>query len=183
MAFRLSLLFLVCAVYPALVSASGPLPNILWITSEDNGPELGCYGDRYATTPNLDTFAERSLRYRTCWSNAPVCAPARTTIITGVYPPATGAQHMRSNVPMPPFMKMYPEILREAGYYCTNNSKTDYNLIATNTVWDESSRKAHWKNREENQPFFAIFNHTISHESQIRNRIQAASRIHDPAGS
>ena len=181
MNLRLSALLLVCAVCPAIVSAAQARPNILWITSEDNGPELGCYGDRYATTPRLDAFAERSLRYRTCWSNAPVCAPARTTIITGVYPPATGAQHMRSNVPMPSFMRMYPEILREAGYYCTNNSKTDYNLIATNTVWDESSRKAHWKNRKKNQPFFAIFNHTISHESQIRNRIQAASQIHDPA--
>ncbi|MFP6763445.1 MAG: sulfatase-like hydrolase/transferase [Planctomycetaceae bacterium] len=181
MAFRLSVVLLAVVLCPVIVSAADARPNILWITSEDNGPELGCYGDSYARTPSLDAFAERSLRYRTCWSNAPVCAPARTTIITGVYPPATGAQHMRSNVPMPAFMKMYPEILREAGYYCTNNSKTDYNLITTGMVWDESSRQAHWKNRPEQQPFFAVFNHTISHESQIRNRIAAASRIHDPA--
>jgi uncharacterized sulfatase len=164
-----------------LSGAESSRPNILWITSEDNGPHLGCYGDEYATTPHLDSLANTSLLYRTCWSNAPVCAPARTTIITGVYPTSTGAQHMRSNVKMPAFMKMYPQILREAGYYCTNNSKEDYNLIKPGQVWDESSRKAHWKNRKTDQPFFAIFNHTISHESQIRNKIDPKNNIHDPA--
>src|SRR5207244_2457500 len=102
-------------------------PNILWLTTEDIGPQLGCYGDTYADTPNLDKFAARSLIYLNAWSNAPVCAPARTTIITGVYPMATGAEHMRSMIDMPKFMKMYPQLLKEAGYYCTNNSKEDYN--------------------------------------------------------
>ena len=146
------------------------LPNILWITCEDTGPELGCYGDRYAQTPNLDRLAEKSLRYLHAWSNAPVCAPARTTIISGVYPTSMGAEHMRSEVRMPEFMKMYPQLLRERGYYCTNNSKEDYNLIKPGPVWDESSGKAHWKNRQPGQPFFAIFNITVSHESQIRVR-------------
>lgn len=164
----------------ACAAADDARPNILWITSEDNGPHLGCYGDDYATTPNLDALAERSLLYRNCWSNAPVCAPARTTIISGVYPPATGSQHMRSMVPMPDFMRMYPQILRQAGYYCTNNSKEDYNLAKPDGVWDESSRNAHWKNRQDGQPFFAIFNHTISHESQLRKRPHKA--VHDPAG-
>ncbi len=82
---------------------------------------------------------------------------------------------------MPAFMKMYPQFLREAGYYCTNNSKEDYNLEKPDGVWDESSRKAHWKNRKPGQPFFAIFNHTISHESKIRNEIEPQNVIHDPA--
>ena len=81
-------------------------PNILWLTTEDMGPQLGCYGDRYADTPNLDRFAAGSLRYLTCWSNAPVCAPARTALISGVYPTATGSEHMRSLVPMPAAMRM-----------------------------------------------------------------------------
>ncbi len=155
-------------------------PNILWITSEDNGPHLGCYGDDYATTPNLDAFAETSLRYLTCWSNAPVCAPARTCLISGLYPPSTGAENMRSQVRMPERFSMYPQYLRKAGYYCTNNSKEDYNLEKPGQVWAESSKKAHWKNRAEGQPFFAIFNLTISHESQIRNDIPRKHRIHDP---
>ncbi len=145
-------------------------PNILWITSEDNGPHLGCYGYDFADTPNLDALAEKGIVFLNAWSTAPVCAPARTTIISGVYPTCMGAQHMRSQVKMPPGMKMYPQYLREAGYYCTNNSKEDYNLEKPGKVWDESSRQGHWRNREEGQPFFAIFNFTTTHESQIRKR-------------
>ncbi len=154
-------------------------PNILWITSEDNGPHLGCYGDEYADTPNLDALAAAGMIYERAWSNAPVCAPARTTIITGVYPPSLGAEHMRSQVDMPPFMKMYPQFLRQAGYYCTNNSKEDYNLAKPAGVWDESSGKGHWRNRKPGQPFFAIFNFTTTHESQIRSRPHKP--VHDPA--
>ena len=156
-------------------------PNILWITTEDIGPQLGCYGDRYAITPNLDEFAKTACRYDHCWSNAPVCAPARTTIITGMYPPSLGAENMRSLVKLPENIQLYPQYLRAAGYYCTNNSKTDYNVESTGKVWDESNNKAHWKNRPAGQPFFAIFNHTVTHESQIRNAIDAKDRVHDPA--
>lgn len=154
-------------------------PNILWITSEDNGPHLGCYGDEYADTPNLDRLAKRGMIYLHAWSNAPVCAPARTTIISGLYPPCTGAEHMRSMTRLPDSMKMYPQYLREAGYYCTNNSKEDYNLQKPPGVWDESSGKAHWRNRKPGQPFFAIFNFTVSHESQLRKRPHTP--VHDPA--
>jgi arylsulfatase A-like enzyme len=154
-------------------------PNILWITSEDNGPHLGCYGDTYATTPNLDRLAGQGMIYLTAWSNAPVCAPARTSIITGMYPPSTGSEHMRSMIPMPAGMKMYPQFLREAGYYCTNNSKEDYNLEKPGQVWDESSTQAHWRNRKSGQPFFAIFNFLETHESQIRKRPHTP--VHDPA--
>tara|TARA_B100000614_G_scaffold120343_1_gene107828 strand:+ start:5329 stop:7212 length:1884 start_codon:yes stop_codon:yes gene_type:complete len=161
--------------------AEQKLPNILWITSEDNGAHLGCYGDTYATSPNIDRLAKRSLRYTNASSTAPVCAPARTTIISGIYPPATGAEHMRSMTRLPKGFKMYPAYLRELGYYCTNNSKEDYNLRKEGQVWHASSRDAHWSNRPEGKPFFAVFNHTISHESQIRNRIAPENQIHDPA--
>jgi len=182
---RINRLFLLGSALAALglgqARAEQALPNILWITSEDNGPHLGCYGDSYAVTPHLDRLAKRSLRYTRASSNAPVCAPARTTIISGIYPPATGAEHMRSMTRLPSDFKMYPVYLRQLGYYCTNNSKEDYNLEKVGQVWDEGGRKAHWKNRPDGKPFFAIFNHTISHESQIRNKINPADRIHDPA--
>jgi arylsulfatase A-like enzyme len=161
-------------------SAEQKLPNILWITSEDNGPELGCYGDTYAKSPNLDGLAAKGMMYLNCWSTAPVCAPARTTLISGLYPPSTGAEHMRSNTQLPSRFKMYPQYLRAAGYYCTNNSKEDFNLAKPGQVWDVGGRQSHWKNRPEGKPFFAIFNHTISHESQIRNAIPTANVIHDP---
>ena len=88
-------------------SAAGARPNILWITCEDIGPQLGCYGDSYADTPNLDKLAARGMRYRRAWSNAPVCAPARTTIISGIYPTSTGAEHMRSMTRLPASMQMF----------------------------------------------------------------------------
>ena len=169
--------FLVALALPALAQDR---PNVLWITAEDHGPHMGAYGDKYATTPNVDALAAKGLTYRYAWSTAPVCAPARTTIISGIYPPALGAQHMRSMVPMPSYMKMYPQYLREAGYYVTNNSKEDYNLAKPGQVWDESSRQAHYRNRKPGQPFFAIFNFTQSHESQIRTRPH--KQVHDPAG-
>ena len=154
-------------------------PNILWLTSEDHGPQMGCYGDTYADTPNVDALAAKGMLFKHAWSCGPVCAAARTTIIAGMYSPSTGGEHMRSMVPMPKGTKMYPQFLREAGYYCTNNSKEDYNLKKPEGVWDVSSGNAHWKNRKEGQPFFAIFNETCSHESQIRKRPHVA--IHDPA--
>ncbi|MEX2187573.1 MAG: sulfatase-like hydrolase/transferase [Pirellulales bacterium] len=163
----------------AAADAPAQHPNILWITSEDHGPHMGCYGDKFATTPNVDRLAEKSLRYTRCWSNAPVCAPARTTLISGMYAPSTGGEHMRSMLPMPKGTKMFPQILREAGYYTTNNSKEDYNLAKNGKVWDESSGKAHYRKRAEGQPFFAVFNSTKSHESQLRRRPH--KQIHDPA--
>ena len=153
-------------------------PNVLWITCEDTGPQLGCYGDSYATSPNLDAFAQSALKFNRCWSNAPVCAPARTTLIAGLYPTAYGAQHMRSSVPLPKGAQTLPQILRHAGYYCSNNSKEDYNFPKPSGMWDDSSNKAHWRNRKAGQPFFAVFNSTLTHEGQIRKRPYAPK--HDP---
>jgi arylsulfatase A-like enzyme len=157
-------------------------PNILWLTSEDNGLELGCYGDTYADTPHLDGLAARGMKFLNAWSNAPVCAPARTTIISGLYPTSLGAQHMRSQVELPEQVRLYPTVLKELGYYCSNNSKTDYNLaVDPKELWNDSSDSAHWRNRKTGQPFFSVFNFTISHESQIRTRPHQA--IHDPSNA
>jgi arylsulfatase A-like enzyme len=170
--------FIPAAAAPFLSAQAPERPNILWVTCEDMSPNLGCYGDKFAESPTIDSLAERSLRYRTCWSNAPVCAPARTTIISGMYPPSTGAEHMRSETKLAPGQKMFPQILREAGYYTSNNNKEDYNLVYTGKVWDDSSTKAHFRNRAANQPFFSVFNFVITHESQIRRRPHELK--HDP---
>ena len=153
-------------------------PNILWITVEDISPDLGCYGDPLAQTPALDDLASKGFRYSNAIANAPVCAPARNAIITGMYPSALGTLHMRSfseemksSGRVPDHIQMYPELLRAAGYYCTNNSKEDYNFDLKRNIWDESSKNAHWKNRPNSQtPFFSIFNLTMTHESCINNK-------------
>ena len=156
-------------------------PNILWITSEDNSPYIGAYGDKLAKTPNIDAMAKDGVLYRHAFSTAAVCAPARTTLLTGMYPPALGAEHMRSEAPLPCFVKGYPNYLKEAGYYTTNNSKTDYNVDHAIDGWDESSNKAHWKNRPEGKPFFAIFNTTITHESNLHPSRKTHPLGADPA--
>jgi uncharacterized sulfatase len=163
----------------ATAAPAASLPNILWVTSEDHGPEMGCYGDALARTPNIDALAAQGMIFRQAWSNHPVCAPARTAIISGLYAQSSGGIHMRSHVAMPRGAKMYPQFLREAGYYTTNNNKEDYNLEKPAGTWDESSTQAHWKNRKTGQPFFAIFNSTKSHESQLRTRPHR--QITDPA--
>ena len=165
--------------------AAADSPNILWITSEDHGPEMGCYGDKLAVTPNVDALAKRGMMFKFAWSCAPVCAPARTAIITGMYPPSVGGQHMRSMVQLPKYVQFYPFYLQQAGYYTTNNSKQDYNVFKENQGWNASSRNAHYRNRPDGKPFFTIFNNTVSHESKIRVRphtaITDAAKVRVPA--
>lgn len=145
-------------------------PNILWITCEDISPYLGSYGFKQAHTPNLDKLAEQGLRYTNAYANAPVCGVARSTLLTGMYAPTTGTQHMRTNTPVPEnIVPAYPKYFRDAGYYCTNNSKKDYNssYVKNDSLWDESSTKAHYNKRKPGQPFFAVFNLVTTHESQL----------------
>ena len=154
-------------------------PNILWVTSEDNSHHwIGCYGNNDANTPNIDQLASSGIRYRYAYSNAAVCAVARNTLILGRYACGTGTHNMRSRYPVPINFRTYPSFLREAGYYCVNRSKTDYNFKTDDkSHWDESSPKAHWKNRAAGQPFFAIFNTGISHESSLfRRKIDGARK-------
>jgi len=143
-------------------------PNILWITCEDISPHLGCYGDKYAVTPNLDRLASQGIRFIHAFAPIGVCAPSRSSLITGMYAPSIGTHHMRCQGRLPPEVKCFPAYLREAGYYCTNNVKTDYNFPPPKGSWDESSAKAHYRHRKPGQPFFAVFNFTSCHESQIR---------------
>ncbi|MCW8925380.1 MAG: sulfatase [Xanthomonadales bacterium] len=154
-------------------------PNILWIVSEDNSPWLGSYGDELATTPRLDALASQSIRYTRAYSNAPVCAPSRNALITGAYPIAYGTEHMRSSYKIPAGVRFYPEYLREAGYYTTNNAKKDYNTVDRPQAWDESSGEAHYRNRAEGQPFFHIFNFSTTHESRLHRG--SIAQNHDPA--
>lgn len=162
-------------------------PNFLWISCEDMGPHLGCYGVAQATTPHLDRLAAEAVRYTHAFSVAPVCAPSRTSIITGMYATSLGNQFMRCQIDLPADVRLFPDDLRQAGYYCTNNSKTDYNLRGDpQRCWDECSPQAHWRRRpDRSQPFFAVFNLTITHESQIfgyRRRANVSDdQLHDPA--
>ena len=177
--FLLTLMGLLLGV-STTVAAATRRPNILWISCEDISPQLGCYGDDYATTPHLDRLATQGAVFRRCFSHAGVCAVARSGIITGVYPVSIGSQHMRSRIVPPPQVKCFTEYLRAAGYYCTNRSKTDYNFEPPLTAWDQSGRNSKdWSGRRPGQPFFSVINLTVSHESRIRAKYDKLE--HDPA--
>ncbi|MGD8240507.1 MAG: sulfatase-like hydrolase/transferase, partial [Armatimonadota bacterium] len=133
----------------------GGRPNILWITCEDMSPDLGCWGDAYARTPNIDRLARASVRYTNAYATAPVCSPTRSCLITGVYATSLGTQNLRSAFPIPDFIRGFPSYLRAGGYFCSNNAKTDYNTSREGAIikasWDECGGKAHWRQRQPEQ--------------------------------
>ncbi|PZX56679.1 sulfatase family protein [Algoriphagus chordae] len=175
-------------------------PNIVWIVNEDMSPEhLGAFGGTGGQTPVLDSLAKAGVIFTNAFSTAGVCSPSRAALITGAYQASIGAMHMRTlgmskgnesaypsghksySAMIPEGMHGFPEYLRMAGYYTSNNVKEDYQFDPPETMWDESSNKAHWRNRKDpNQPFFSIFNYTITHESQVWAR-ENEDLLVDPA--
>ena len=161
-------------------------PNFLWLVCEDQSLFFSMYGDSSAKTPNLDELAKDGIVYQNCYTPSPVCAPSRSSLITGMYPTTLGTHHMRaykksnknnlinshnslpyySPKPKKPIC-FFTEYLRANGYYCSNNSKEDYNMTTSPLAWDESSQTAHWRNRNKDQPFFSVFNFNITHESNV----------------
>ena len=175
----------------AATAQAADRPNILWLSTEDMSPNLGCCGDKQAHTPHIDELAAAGIRFDNAFVPCPVCATCRSSIITGVYSAALGTHHMRSKVKLPREIRCFPEYLRQAGYYCTNNEKQDYNFKTPPDTWNESSFNASWQNRPAQEtPFFAVFNFTGTHESSIRGDepkySQTIAKIppdqrHDPA--
>ena len=157
-------------------------PNIVWLVAEDLGLYIPSFGDSTISTPNLSRLAEEGVRYNNVYSVSGVCSPSRASIVTGMYPTSIGAHHMRTLSQQPaakkkglinyevvpsPQIKMVSQILREKGYYCTNNKKEDYQFYKSLTAWDESSIYAHWRNRDKDQNFYSIFNFGVTHESNL----------------
>ena len=155
-------------------------PNIVWLCCEDISPHFGCYGDQHAITPNVDQLATEGVLYSKAFTTAGVCAPCRSAVITGVYQTTLGTHHMRCTAKLPKVVESFPNYLRRSGYYCTNNSKTDYQFDNPKDCWDKSSKKAHWKKRpDKSQPFFAVFNFGGCHESGIANESKYISVTKD----
>jgi arylsulfatase A-like enzyme/lysophospholipase L1-like esterase len=178
----------------AIKTTSVKRPNIIWLSVEDMSPRLGCYGDATVPTPNIDRLARKGVRFTRAYTTAGVCAPSRNAIITGRIQTSNGGHNMRTlmntypektglpksySVVMPVGVKHFAEYLRAEGYYCTNNAKTDYQFDEGATFWDESSNKAHFRNRKPGQPFFAVFNCNTTHESQVWERSKRPLRV-DP---
>ena len=162
-------LSLLAASFQSQAQQPSVKPNILWIVSEDNSAYFtGCYGNSFATTPNIDKLASQGFLYNRAYCPNAVCAPSRNCILTGVYACSNGNENMRSLFPKSDKVLTYPEYLKNAGYYCTNNAKTDYNTSSFKyeSIWDDCTKDAHYKNRPAGKPFFAVFNIELSHEGQ-----------------
>lgn len=164
-------------------------PNIIWLVAEDQSPDwFPMYGNNTLAMPNLTALANDGVVFDNAVSPVPVCAPARSSIITGMYPTTLGTHNMRTyngygqgtnqptiNVPsyspiVPEGVKMFSEYLREHGYYTANGPKEDYNFEKTDAAWNESGNGTHWRKRKNGQPFFTVFNFSVCHESQIWQR-------------
>ncbi|MHC5058015.1 MAG: sulfatase-like hydrolase/transferase [Planctomycetota bacterium] len=163
---------------------AGGRPNILWITSEDNGISwVSCYGGKNCKTPNIDKLAEEGFRYTNCFDNAAVCAPTRSCWITGMYGISNGTQPMRSRNKIPhDKIKYYPDLLRAAGYYTSNPGETDYNIggRSDKDCGDhKGGRGPGWQKRKDGQPFFAVVNIGDSHESRAHGKVEGTRN--DPA--
>ena len=146
-------------------------PNILWLTFEDTSPHfIGCYGNEQANTPVMDKLAAEGVRFTNAYSNNTVSSPSRFCLITGCRTNRYGTGNHRGGYEIPAFVHGFPAYLRKAGYYTSNNSKTDYNhqnhREMTRESWNESSNKASWRGRKPGQPFFAVFNAFHSHQSR-----------------
>ncbi len=148
-------------------------PNILWISTHDINPHLGAYtgvfpGAEYAITPNLDRLAREGVRFDNAFAAAPVCAPSRSSIMTGCFPISIGTMHMRAMAVPPPEVRLLPEYFRENGYYTTNNVFTDFQVPVPDSTFDDLSPTAHWRDRPTaDTPFFSAFHGLITHESRI----------------
>ena len=136
-------------------------PNIVWIVCEDISPIIGSYGEAKIKTPNIDQLASEGVLYSKVYTIAGVCAPSRSSIITGMNQISIGTMHMRTqgnpnlfpegltaySAMLPSEVKAFPEYLRQAGYYTGNNTKEDYQFEEPVTVWDESSIGATYQNK------------------------------------
>ena len=172
----------------AFRTSAADRPNVVWIVSEDNSIHyLRHFFEGGAETPAIEKLAAHGLTFDHAFSNAPVCSVARTTLATSCYGPRIATQYHRryQMAPMPDGLRMFPAYLRDAGYYTTNNSKTDYNATPSKDVWDESSNKASWRNRpDKSQPFFHMASHAESHEGRLhfnRETFETKKTQHDPA--
>ena len=154
-------------------NSSAEKPNILWLTVEDSSYyEFGCYGNPSVKTPNIDSLAEKGIQFLNAWSTAPQCSPARASIISGCYATSYGTDYHRQKYSVPPKLYFFTQFLQQAGYFCTNNHKTDYNSKSSECkVWDECSTKATYNSsrRQRDRPFFSVFNFTATHMSRVRS--------------
>ncbi|HIA70714.1 TPA: hypothetical protein EYN98_32635 [Candidatus Poribacteria bacterium] len=166
-------------------------PNFLWLNTHDlSARHLGCYGDTYAKTPNLDKLAAQGVRYTNTFVSGPICSPSRTSIFTAMHPTTVGTLHHRSFAIRPEFVHLLPHYLMKAGYISTQIN-TDLNTYIDSDEWSKYLNiEDLWKDRTDDKPFFAICSFSESHASTFkmnpeevrlqRSNLLQDKELHDP---
>lgn len=185
MAYRPLLLVLSFCFAASVLMAAERRPNFVWIVSEDNSMHyLSHFFPGGAQTPNLRALAEGGLTFDHAFSNAPVCSVARSTLATMCLAPRLGTQFHRKSIPakLPAGQSTFYQAIREAGYFTSNQHKTDFNFISqsgsgfdTNTNWRAR--------RDPTQPFFHMASHNVTHEGRLhfsREEMNTVATRHDP---
>ena len=148
-------------------------PNILWITIEDWGPDLSCYGTKGIKTPHVDKLAAEGIRYDRAFTTSPVCSTSRSAMMTGFHQNYIGAhQHREENPkPLPHGVRPIPHLMADAGYFtCLMSSKTDCNFLPNKR--NELFMGSDWKERKPDQPFFARITFGGTHRAWDRDPIR-----------
>ena len=151
----------------AAKDASGQRPNIMWIISEDTGPEFGCYGYPLVHTPNVDRLAREGAVYTNAFTPGPVCSASRSGFMTGMYQTSIGAHHHRSHrgdgFQLPEGVHVFTKYLRDAGYLnvIPAGGKTDWNFTPRLQPYDSKS----WDDLKTRRPFFAQVQFSETHRN------------------
>ncbi|WP_366182543.1 sulfatase [Flavobacterium ovatum] len=166
--------FVTFLIFISAISFAQNRPNILWINSDDLGVELGCYGNKDVKTPHIDQLAKQGALYKNAYATAPVCSTSRSSMITGMYPPAINCQdHRTINMTMlPDGIEPITTYFKNAGYFCSNGSsadlnkkgKEDFNFLNKN-LFDGTD----WRQRAKGQAFFAQIQIKQPHRPFVRD--------------
>ena len=158
----LAVLLLWAAPLSAVGQDDPDRPNfILWISDDVSLSDIGPYGNEFVSTPVLDRLAKEGLVFDNAYLTTSSCSPTRTSLITGRYPHNTGSSEL--HLPLPDGHFLFPEALKEAGYYTLLSGKNHMggNVNSAFSEIDDGegpSYAANWvellQNRPEDQPFF-----------------------------
>jgi N-sulfoglucosamine sulfohydrolase len=147
-------------------------PNIVWMIAEDLSPDLGCYGHELVSTPHIDALAMQGVRFENAFASGPVCSPARSGFMTGVYQTSIGADHHdtleKNKLPLPKRIKTLPDILYDAGYFVDYNGKTHFNFKYDG----EAIKDRDLSERAEGQPFFLVLQTKHTHRPFTRDPLR-----------
>lgn len=177
--FFLLFLFLASCAQPALDTEkeTPQKPNILFVSIDDLGPNLGVYDNKHIVSPNIDALAAEGTTFRRTYCQAAVCAPSRASLMTGIRPDSSRVWHLGDK-----FRKLHPNIVtmpmhfNKHGYYTVCIGKIFHNYMPDSISWDEPDlrpeqyKRTEWLKRD-GETFY------VDKATQERQKIERDRRV------